>query len=75
MFEEELKYRSTFMTRKEVIKEMGLIPFLKTRLVSPKQIKEAIKDYDLNLKEESLSSILFNARYHALKAIDGYDFI
>ncbi len=75
MYVDGVSYRDEFITRKEVIKEMGLIPFLKTRIVTPRQIKETIKDYNLNLKEETISSILFNTRYHAFKAIDGYDFI
>ncbi len=52
--------------------------FLKTRILSPKELIEGIKDpiWQLSIRHpiKSIRSIMFSARYKCGKAIEGYDF-
>lgn len=67
---------STFST-KEIIQKKGLVSFLKTRFITPKEIAVAIKDIKENyggLQYFSLEDFIWHARYINFKAIEGYDF-
>lgn len=61
------------LTMGEVIKQIGLIKFIRSRIVTPRQIKEAKEDYEW-LKGAKPSEVIFYTRYHEFKAIEGYDF-
>lgn len=61
-----------FLTTREVINKVGLLNFIKSRIITPKQILETKKEY--GFKGENLGEIIFFTRYHSLKAIEGYDF-
>lgn len=57
----------------KVGKDIPLGLFLKSRLVTPKEILAGMKDPVY--PNASIDEILFNARYNAFKALEGYDFI
>lgn len=54
-------------------RDISLFQFIRSRIVTPKEIIAGIHNpvYD----DKSIGSILFNARYNAGKALEGYDFI
>ncbi len=65
------------MTTKQVIKKIGLLPFLKSRIVTPKEFMRAWMNENMHVfgAKWSFKEILFFARYEACKAIEGYDFV
>ncbi|MBR6163394.1 hypothetical protein IKQ26_05865 [bacterium] len=56
----------------KVGKDITYLDFIKSRIVTPKAIAEALKNGFL--PNDCLGSILFKARYLSGKAIMGYDF-
>ena len=56
----------------QIGKDISWLQFLKTRFVTPKELLKGLRDPAVPNK--SIGAVLFNARYNALKAIDGYDF-
>ena len=61
-------------TMMDVIKKIGLIKFIRSRIVTPRQIKAAKEDYEW-LEGAKPSEVIFYTRYHEFKAIEGYDFL
>ncbi len=66
-------------------RKMPILAYLKTRLVTPRELLNGFrnpvyhlrrtgKDGRLHLDRKWFGMMLFNARYNALKAIDGHDF-
>lgn len=53
-------------------KDISWKEFIRSRMVTPKEIYNGIK-YPV-VPNNCIGSILFNARYNALKTIEGYDF-
>lgn len=54
-------------------KDISVFNFIKTRIVTPRELLEGIKDPICGSKHPS--NIIFSARYRAGKALEGYDFI
>lgn len=55
-------------------KDISIINFLKTRILTPKEIVNGIKN-PIFPNSHSVGDVLFSARYNANKAIEGYDFV
>ena len=70
--EKQRKVKQGF-TMMDVIKKIGFIKFIRSRIVTPRQIKAAKEDYEW-LKGAKSSEVIFYTRYHEFKAIEGYDF-
>lgn len=58
----------------KVGKDISIINFLKTRILTPKEIVNGIKN-PIFSNSHSVRDVLFSARYNASKAIEGYDFV
>ena len=67
-----MKKKDGFVRTVRVGRDISIKEFLKSRILTPKEIINAIKDPDI--PNYPLSSLIFFARYKALKAIPGYDF-
>lgn len=65
--------KSGFRPALKVGRDISFIDFIKTRLVTPREIMEGIKEPVY--RNTSIGRILFNARYRAGKALEGYDFM
>ncbi len=61
----------------DFIKKIGLMGYIKTRILSPKQIIYGFKHWREMFNTFSIRNALFCARYEAgpSKCIEGYDFI
>jgi hypothetical protein len=67
-----------FLSTRQVIKREGLLSFIDSRLLTPKEIVVAIKDINEDhegLKHFTLKEFIWHARYVNFKAIEDYDFI
>ncbi len=53
-------------------RDISVKEFIRSRFVTPREIINGMKDPAV--PNRSIGAILFNARYKALKAIEGYDF-
>ena len=60
----------------ELIKKIGFAAYIKSRLLSPRQIIYGFRHYRDMFTEFSVKNALFCARYNAgpSKCIEGYDF-
>lgn len=65
--------KNTIKRTIKIGKDISVIDFIKSRIVTPKEIAEGMKNPVFD--DKSIGSILFNARYNAGKAIEGYDFV
>ena len=57
----------------KVGRDISIINFFKTRILTPKEIVRGIKNPIF--PGHSIGDVLFSARYNANKAIEGYDFV
>ncbi len=66
------KKNPTFQPTIKVGRDISVKDFIRTRIVTPMEIIEGMKNPVF--PNNSIANILFNARYNAVKAIEGYDF-
>nr|WP_297765711.1 hypothetical protein [uncultured Butyrivibrio sp.] len=65
-----------FLSTRDIIKREGLFPFLKSRILTPKEVVATIKDLNESgdgLKINTLSEFLLHARLVNSKEIENYD--